>query len=148
MFSGFHKIPPQNSYFSNKYEFYFTLFFHSVNSKLTFLERKVSQRTSHRIYHFILVKFLRFQGTFYKKSFGQGLGQKPQLIMLKKTRQCRVFLIAIICWNCCSKPPFLTFLIRKVSQRIFLKHTTSFQRKIQRHPFYPRRNKKATFVIL
>ncbi len=45
MFSGFHKIPPQNSYFSNKYEFYFTLFFHSVNSKLTFLERKVSQRT-------------------------------------------------------------------------------------------------------
>ena len=125
-----------------------TPFFRRKVCHRTFLIRKVGKRISHRIYHFILVKFLRFQGTFYKKSFGQGLGQKPQLIMLKKMRQCRVFLIAIICWNCCSKPPFLTFLIRKVSQRIFLKHTTSFQRKIQRHPFYPRRNKKATFVIL
>ena len=60
--------------------------------KLTFLERKVSQRISHRIYHFILVKFLRFQGTFYKKSFGRGLGQTPQLITLtQKARHCRAF---------------------------------------------------------
>ena len=41
---------------------------------LTFLERKVSQRTSHRIYHFILVKLLRFQRTFLEKSFVSGFG--------------------------------------------------------------------------
>ena len=40
----------------------------------TFLIRKVGKRISRRLRHFILAKFLRFQGTFYKKSLGRGLG--------------------------------------------------------------------------
>ena len=42
--------------------------------QLTFLERKVSQRISRRLHHFILAKLLRFQRTFYKKSFVSGFG--------------------------------------------------------------------------
>ena len=140
------------------------------------------QRTSHRLHHFIFVKFLRFQRTFPRLLSKKGVPknftptipiyfgevfeipkdflQKVLCVrvwwrtaptdnaLTKKARQCRAFLFCQNVLELRSKPPFLTFLIRKVSQRIFLKHTTSFQRKIQRHPFYPRRNKKATFVIL
>ena len=89
-----------------------TPFFRRKVCHRTFLIRKVGKRISHRIYHFILVKFLRFQGTFYKKSLGQGLGQKPQLITNTKTRHCRVFVIAIICWNCRSKPCFKGLFVK------------------------------------
>ena len=59
---------------------------------LTFLERKVSQRTSHRTYHFVWIKLLRFQRTFHEKSFVSGShGGQPQLTIHKKTRHCRVF---------------------------------------------------------
>ena len=47
---------------------------HIITTKLTFLERKVSQRISRRIYHFILAKLLRFQRTFHEKSFVAGFG--------------------------------------------------------------------------
>ena len=47
---------------------------HIITTKLTFLERKVSQRTSHRLHHFILSKLLKFQRTFHEKSFVSRFG--------------------------------------------------------------------------
>ena len=41
---------------------------------LTFLERKVNQRTFPRIHHFILAELLGFQRTFHEKSFVSGFG--------------------------------------------------------------------------
>ena len=41
---------------------------------LLFFRRKVGKRTSHRLYHFILAKLLRFQRTFHEKSFVSGFG--------------------------------------------------------------------------
>ena len=99
MFSGFHKIPPQNSYFSNKYEFYFTLFFHYVNSKLTFLIRKVGKRISHRPYHFILAKLLKFQETFLEKFLVSGFGAEAPTNNEHKNAENPRFLIVVICLN-------------------------------------------------
>ena len=63
---------------------------------LTFLERKVSQRTSHRIYHFILVKLLRFQRTFPEKSFVSGFGaEAPTDNTTQKSTASPCFLIFI-----------------------------------------------------
>ena len=56
------------------------------------------------------MEFLRFQRTFYKKSFGPGLGaEAPTDNEHKKRGEIRVFYIVIICWNCRSKPPLLKF---------------------------------------
>ncbi len=63
------------------YFFHNMLELRSKPPSLTFLIRKVSQRIFHRTHHFILAKFLSFQRTFFKKPFGQGLGQTPQLII-------------------------------------------------------------------
>ena len=58
----------------------------------TFLIRKVGKRISRRLRHFILAKFLRFQGTFFKKSLGQGLGlTAPTDNTHKKARCHRAF---------------------------------------------------------
>ena len=85
----------------------------------TFFIRKVGKRTSHRLYHFILAKLLRFQRTFHEKSFVSGFGaDSPNWKIHKKTRHCRVFLISRKKLELRSSPPSLTFLIRKVSKRI------------------------------
>ena len=58
----------------------------------TFLIRKVGKRISRRLRHFILAKFLRFQGTFHEKSFGRGLGRTaPTDNAYKKARRRRAF---------------------------------------------------------
>ena len=56
------------------------------------------------------MKFLRFQRTFYKKSFGPGLGLMPQLTTNTKSTALPCFLFFIICWNCRSKPCFKELL--------------------------------------
>ena len=72
-----------------------------------FLERKVRQRTSSRTHQFIFAKLLRFQRTFHEKSFVSGFGaDSPTDNAYKNMLELR------------SKPPSLTFLIRKVSKRI------------------------------
>ena len=62
-----------------------------------------------QIYHFILVKLLRFQRTFHEKSFVSGFGaEAPTFNARKKARQRRAFLLYnfiqellfLIC--CCS----------------------------------------------
>ena len=61
---------------------------------LTFLERKVSQRTSPRIHHFILAKLLKFQETFLEKFLVSGFGaDAPTDNAHKKTRRNLRFLI-------------------------------------------------------
>ena len=45
-------------------------------------------------------------------------GGQPQLITHTKSTAPPCFYLVIICWNWRSKPPSLTFLIRKVSKRI------------------------------
>ena len=56
------------------------------------------------------MKFLRFQRTFYKKSFGPGLGLMPQHSTHTKSTALPCFLFFIICWNCRSKPCFKELL--------------------------------------
>ena len=85
------------------------------------------QRISLKIHHFIFAKLLRFQRTFHEKSFGQGLGQMPQLITLtrKNTAMPRFF-------NCRqqlelrSKPCFKRLLKKPLKNP----HTPFFRRKV------------------
>ena len=66
-----------------------------------------------------LRKLLKFQETFLEKFLASGFGAKaPTDNTHKKTRHCRVFLIRRKKLELRSKPPSLTFLIRKVSKRI------------------------------
>ena len=134
MFSGFHKIPPQNSYFSNKYEFYFTLFFHSVNSKLTFLERNVSQRThlsfGERCAKELCSKTSLYFGRVFKipKDFLQkvlwsGFGAEAPTDNEHKKRGNAAFLFCQSMLELRSKPPLFTFLERKVNQRTLHRNT-------------------------
>ena len=68
-------------------------------------------------HHFILEEFLRFQRTFCKKSFGRGLGQKPQLTTNTKNAAMPRFYFVKVCWNCVPNLPPLLFFRRKVSKR-------------------------------
>ena len=84
-------------------------------------------------HHFILAKFLRFQRTFYKKSFVSGFGaDAPTDNTHKKARHCRAFYFIIICWNCRSKPCF-----KRLSPKRPLKIRKNF-RKCKRYHSSPR----------
>ena len=137
MFSGFHKIPPQNSYFSNKYEFYFTLFFHSVNSKLTFLERKVSQRThlsfGERCAKELCSKTSLYFGRVFKipKDFSRkvlwsGFGAEAPTDNEHKKRGNAAFLFCQSMLELRSKPPSLTFLSEKSKQKNSVPNTSLY----------------------
>ena len=91
-----------------------------IYSSLTFLIRKVSKRTSHPKHHFILAKLLRFQRTFHEKSFVSGFGAEAPTDndTQKKHGVAALFIFDHYMLELRSKPPSLTFLIRKVSKRI------------------------------
>ena len=77
------------------------------------------QRTLLKTHHFILAKLLKFQETFPEKFLVSGLGaEAPTDNEHKKRGLHRVFLYCRKMLELRSKPPSLTFLIRKVSQRI------------------------------
>ena len=84
----------------------------------TFLIRKVGKRISHRIHHFISAKAFGFPKDFSRKALWSGFGvETPTDNAHKKTRRNPRFLICRNVLELRSKPPFLTFLERKVSQR-------------------------------
>ena len=77
------------------------------------------QRTLLKTHHFILAKLLKFQETFPEKFLVSGFGaEAPTDNEHKKRGLHRVFLYCRKMLELRSKPPSLTFLIRKVSQRI------------------------------
>ena len=86
--------------------FYFFVICWNCRSKLCFKVLFVKstlkiRKNFHQTHHFILAKLLSFQRTFPEKSFGRGLGRKPQLTMpTKKHGVAVLFIIAIIYWNC------------------------------------------------
>ena len=78
------------------------------------------------------MKFLIFQRTFYKKSFGPGLGLMPQHSTHTKSTAMPCFLFFRICWNCRSKPCFKELLkkLLKNPQNFRTDYTTLFWRKL------------------
>ena len=124
-------------------------------------------------HHFILEEFLRFQGTFPEKSFVSGFGAEAPTDNEHKKRGNAAFLFCQSMLELRSKPPSLTFLSEKSKQKNSVPNTSLYfgeafevpkdflqkvlwsgshggspQSTMLIHPFYPRRNKKATFVIL
>ena len=88
-----------------------------------FFRRKVCQRTSHQIHQFILVKLLKFQGTFLEKSFVSGFGAEAPTDNAHKKRGNAAFLFCQSMLELRSKPPLFTFLERKVNQRTLHRNT-------------------------
>ena len=69
-------------------------------------------------HHFILAKLLKFQETFLEKFLASGFGaDAPTDNATQKSTAMPCFLICQNMLELRSKPPFLTFLERKVSQR-------------------------------
>ncbi len=79
----------------------------------------MGKRTSYRIHHFILSKAFEVPRNFSRKvSCVRVWGGQPQLTTNTKTRISPRFLYYRNILELRSKPPSLTFLIRKVSKRI------------------------------
>ena len=77
------------------------------------------QRTLLKTHHFILAKLLKFQETFPEKFLVSGFGaEAPTFNAHKKHGNAVLFYFFHNMLELRSKPPSLTFLIRKVSQRI------------------------------
>ena len=72
------------------------------NPHTPFFRRKVCQRTSLKMHHFILAKLLRFQRTFHEKSLGQGLGRIAPTYNARKKHGVAVLLILLknVDWAC------------------------------------------------
>ena len=78
------------------------------------------QRTSHRIYQFILAKAFEVPRNFSRKvSLVRVWGGQPQLIMHTKSTASPCFFIFHYMLELRSKPSFLTFLERKVNPKNF-----------------------------
>ena len=78
-----------------------------------FFRRKVCQRTSHQIHQFILVKLLKFQGTFLEKSFVSGFGaDAPTDNAYTKSTALPCFLFFINSWNCVRGPCFKGLFVK------------------------------------
>ncbi len=77
------------------------------------------QRTLHRLRHFVFAKFLRFQRTFYKKSFVSGLGaDAPTDNTRKKARHCRAFYFTSLYVGTAVMGPCFKGLFEKIPLKI------------------------------
>ena len=93
---------------------FITYFSYKKSRHTPFFRRKVCQRTSLKYIILFWRKFLRFQRTFYKKFFGWGLGQTPQLITnIQKNAALPRFLICHYMLELRSNSPSLTFPHKK-----------------------------------
>ena len=72
------------------------------NPHTPFFRRKVCQRTSLKMHHFILAKLLRFQRAFHEKSFVSGFGADAPTYNAQKKHGVAVLLILLknVDWAC------------------------------------------------
>ena len=90
---------------------------------LTFLIRKVSQRISHRIHHFILAKLLKLQETFLEKFLVSGFGEDAPTDNTHKKHGVAVFFILSKYVGTAFQTSFSYFSYKKSKQKNFPPNT-------------------------